>query len=83
MRYGLGMAVDRCVCHKVTFAELAAIAAREGCGLEGLAERTGCTTGCGMCRPYVELMLRTGDTAFAPLPPSKPARSGGDEGQIL
>jgi len=62
------MPVDRCVCHRVTFAELLEIERRERCGLDGLAERTGCTTGCGMCRPYVELALRTGRSSFDPRP---------------
>lgn len=62
------MGVDRCVCHKVSFRILKEIAERDRCGMEELAERTGCTTGCGMCRPYIELMLRTGRTDFPPLP---------------
>ncbi|MEM1183774.1 MAG: (2Fe-2S)-binding protein [Planctomycetota bacterium] len=62
------MPVDRCVCHRVTFQELAAIAKRDGCDLDSLADRTGCTTGCGMCKPYVQLMLESGRTSFDPLP---------------
>ena len=56
--------VDRCVCHDVTFAELWAIAQRTGADHAGLAARTGCGTGCGCCKPYVRLMLRTGDVVF-------------------
>jgi bacterioferritin-associated ferredoxin len=72
------MPVDRCVCHKVSFQVLRDIARREGCGLEQLAAKTGCTTGCGMCRPYVERMLQTGQTSFVPMPmPATPPRPRG------
>jgi len=37
--------------------------------VDELSEKTNCCTGCGMCRPYVVLMLRTSQTSFAPLPP--------------
>lgn len=56
------MLVDRCVCHQVTFRELKQIADRDGADLEELSRRTHCGTGCGMCRPYIEVMLATGRT---------------------
>jgi len=56
------MAVDRCVCYNVTFDRLLRLHRDEGLGLDALIERTGCTKGCGTCRPYIELMLRTGET---------------------
>jgi len=65
---GEGFVVDRCVCHSVTLGELKALAdelrARTGLevGVQDLSRRTGCCTGCGMCRVYVERMLRTGET---------------------
>ena len=64
--------VDRCVCHQVLFSRVKARAGelRAG-GIEGeeelvaaLAEDLRCTTGCGMCGPYVRLTLRTGRVAF-------------------
>ncbi|MEO1130395.1 MAG: (2Fe-2S)-binding protein [Planctomycetota bacterium] len=54
------MAVDRCVCHQVTFTELLRLHREEGLDLEGLQDRTGACTGCGSCEPYVRLTLRTG-----------------------
>jgi bacterioferritin-associated ferredoxin len=60
--------VDRCVCHEVTFARLRELARETGAGVEELSARTGCCTGCGLCRPYVERMLRTGRTSFEVLP---------------
>ncbi len=70
------MPVDRCVCHKISFAQLKALddqrapdapsTAEER--LRALSRRTGAGTGCGTCVPYIELMLRTGQTVFDVLP---------------
>jgi bacterioferritin-associated ferredoxin len=57
--------IDRCVCHKVTFAEV-----RDWCtkhpraGLEEVQREFGCGTGCGLCEPYVRRMMRTGQVVF-------------------
>lgn len=56
--------VDRCVCQNITFAELKEIALRLGNDLESLLSETGCGEGCGMCRPYIEQMLKTGEIEF-------------------
>lgn len=64
--------VDRCVCHQVSLTRVKACAeALRGAGVVGeeailaaLAADLRCTTGCGMCGPYVRLTLRTGRTAF-------------------
>lgn len=56
------MAVDRCVCWDLTFAELRRIAEAEGLGFDDLVNRTGCCTGCTTCEPYVRRMLKTGET---------------------
>ena len=58
------MIVDRCVCHDVTYATLREYAERSGCGFEGLRRKFGCSTSCGMCRPYIKLMLETGQIRF-------------------
>jgi len=67
------MSVDRCVCHNVTLAQLKAIATKDTTVKE-LSDKTKCCTSCGMCRPYVILMLRTGRTAFPVLPPHEADR---------
>jgi len=54
------MAVTRCICHDVPFAELIGLARREGLSLEALSERTGCGTGCGSCVPYIRVALASG-----------------------
>ena len=69
--------VDRCICYDISLAELKAIADKIDADLETLSARTGCCTGCGMCRPYVELMLRTGRTSFPLLPVSELRRLEG------
>lgn len=58
------MAVDRCICHDIAFTRLKELAARHGHDLEALARVTGCTTNCGMCKPYIIRMLETGQTLF-------------------
>ena len=60
------MPVDRCVCFNVSFAQLKEFAQAHACGLEGLRERFGCGRGCALCVPYIERMLRTGQTMFTP-----------------
>lgn len=54
------MAVDRCVCHEVSFRELLSLHREQGLSFEELKLRTGCCTGCGTCEPYVRLTLETG-----------------------
>ena len=67
------MGVDRCVCYDVTLAQLKAISTNDTT-LDELSDKTGCCTGCGMCKPYVILMLRTGHTHFPVLPPHEADR---------
>jgi NAD(P)H-nitrite reductase large subunit len=60
------------VCHQVPFSrvKLRADALRasgvhdEDSLVESLAAELKCTTGCGMCEPYVRLTLRTGRVAY-------------------
>lgn len=54
------MCVDRCVCHDVRFSTLLAMHRATGAGFEELSAKTGCGTGCGMCRDYIKLAIRTG-----------------------
>lgn len=68
--------VDRCICYDVSFAELRAIASKLDADLDTLSARTGCCTGCGMCKPYVQLMLETGRTSFPLLPIAELRRLG-------
>lgn len=59
--------VTKCVCKRVTFAEVKVIAAeKELQTLEALMEEKICGTGCGMCRLYIKKMLITGEVEFSP-----------------
>ncbi len=64
--------VTRCVCFERTFRELREIALRTGSNsLEELQEHVAFGKKCGLCRPYVRLMLLTGKTAFEIIPPTE------------
>lgn len=54
--------VRRCVCYDLSFRELRDMAEREGCGIGGLHKKTGIGARCGLCIPYIRLMLLTGKT---------------------
>lgn len=57
--------VRRCLCFQRTFADLKSLAQERGLRtVEQIAEATGCGSGCGLCRPYLALMIETGETAF-------------------
>lgn len=67
------MPVTRCICHDRSFDELKRLADAERLTIDQLKARTGCCTGCGMCEPYVRLMLSTGRTSFEVLSPAQAA----------
>lgn len=57
--------VLRCVCCEVSFQELRDAASKNGVQtIEELHEVAIFGTGCGLCLPYVALMLRTGRVEF-------------------
>lgn len=56
--------VSRCICKATPFAELLPQAAAAGWNLADLIRETGCGGQCGLCRPYLSRMLRTGETEF-------------------
>ncbi len=53
--------IRRCVCAEVTFEELR----QRGVRTVEEAEDQGCGINCGLCRPYLQRMVETGETAFA------------------
>lgn len=69
------MPVSRCICHDISFAELKKLAEAGARDLEALSRQTGCGTGCGMCIPYIRVMLATGDTDQPVLPDASLRRS--------
>lgn len=64
--------VSRCICHNRDFAEVKKYAEEKGYStVEELQADRFCSCGCGLCIPYVELMLETGETEFDPRAPYK------------
>ena len=58
--------VKACMCYPYTFAELKTLADRNSwTTLDQIREAVGCSTGCGLCRPYLLRMLETGEIEFA------------------
>lgn len=58
--------VTSCICYKMTFEEIKAEAAKQGLHtIEEIADKLECTKGCGMCLPYIQTMLKTGQTEFS------------------
>ena len=61
-----GLRIDRCFCFVRTFSDLRDVA--EAAGARTVDELQGHVRfgeQCGLCRPYVRRMLRTGETVFA------------------
>jgi bacterioferritin-associated ferredoxin len=56
--------ISRCICRNVEFSELLPRAQAGGWSLPDLVRETGCGGQCGLCRPYLSRMLRTGETEF-------------------
>lgn len=56
------MAVTQCVCFDVTFERCLRIAEDSGQGLLGAHNATGCGARCGICIPYLTVVLKTGET---------------------
>jgi bacterioferritin-associated ferredoxin len=56
------MAVNRCICANIPFTELRKLADTGIRDLEELGRLTNCGKGCGMCIPYIRVMLATGQT---------------------
>ncbi len=76
------MRIDRCHCFRITFAELKAVAEAAGVRDGGrLSAHVDFGRKCGLCRPYVRRMLRTGETVFHKVVTEadepKPGPSGG------
>ena len=61
------MLVSRCICRNTPFADLLPRARAEEWKLDDLMRHTGCGAQCGLCRPYLRRMLRTGETTFSEL----------------
>jgi bacterioferritin-associated ferredoxin len=56
--------VAGCICKGQPFEVLLPQAREHGWDLAALMRETGCGAQCGLCRPYLKRMLRTGETVF-------------------
>jgi bacterioferritin-associated ferredoxin len=56
--------VSACICKSTLFADLLPRARANNWDLMALMQTTGCGAQCGLCRPYLRRMLRTGETEF-------------------
>jgi|RhiMetdeSRZDD1v2_1073273.scaffolds.fasta_scaffold10497_5 bacterioferritin-associated ferredoxin len=65
--------IDRCICRNRSFADLLPEARARSWSLADLIRETGCGGQCGLCRPYLRVMLANGRTAFTELLPMEPA----------
>lgn len=57
--------IDRCVCFNIRFADLKQKLDERPASMDQIARRFGCGSCCGLCRPYIERMLETGQTVFS------------------
>jgi len=59
--------VFKCICHKREFKEILEYAEANGYEtVEELQSDRYCSSSCGLCIPYIQLMLETGETEFEP-----------------
>ncbi|WP_138429130.1 hypothetical protein [Fodinibius saliphilus] len=59
--------VTECICHDCSFEEVKDYAEKhELCTVQELREHDICSTSCGLCAPYIEMMLETDQTQFTP-----------------
>lgn len=71
--------VTKCICTDTSFREWLSIKRSGGHSLAQMACITGCGEGCGMCRPYLAVVARTGVTSLPPLLPEDDVGSYDDE----
>jgi bacterioferritin-associated ferredoxin len=59
------MKIDKCVCSNITFLEVKEIAENQNVkDIEGLLEAIEVAKNCKLCLPYLNEMLKTGQTEF-------------------
>lgn len=59
--------VNRCICSAISFEEVWETAQEQNyTDVQDLIENRVCCVNCKLCKPYVEQLLRTGQTSFSP-----------------
>lgn len=70
-----GVLITRCICRNFQFDRLLALVRTRRWDLEDVITHTGCGDECGLCRPYLRVMIETGQTEFRDLLPADPTQS--------
>ena len=60
----MSILITMCVCQRMSFDRLLPLAREKGWDMDDIARETLCGAGCGLCRPYIREMLKTGKTVF-------------------
>lgn len=59
------MLIDRCICYNVKFSEVKKIMEENNfTTIEEVQEEIDVSKNCKLCRPYIERMMKTGETEF-------------------
>lgn len=67
--------VTECICHNRDFTEVKQYASQNNVtSLDELQSQNYCSNSCGLCVPYVEIVLETGQTEFKPGEPFRKKR---------
>jgi bacterioferritin-associated ferredoxin len=69
MRETGSVLVSGCICRGISFEVLLPLAKAADWNLADIIRETGCGGQCGLCRPYLNRMLLTGETEFYELLP--------------
>lgn len=56
--------IDRCICTNNSFEQLVTLAHKHDLDADDLGEMCGAGEGCGLCKPYLRVACRTGQTVF-------------------
>lgn len=67
--------VTECICHGRDFEEIKQYAHQNNItAIDVLQDFNYCSNSCGLCEPYVEIVLKTGQTVFEPGEPFRKKR---------
>ena len=70
--------VTKCICYKRSFVEVIDYAEKQGLSsVDELKNHDFCSNSCGLCAPYVEKALETGQVEFSPGEPFRKKRNTG------
>ena len=68
-----GIEIDRCVCFDTSFSALKERLNGRVRTIEEIRAEFGCSSCCGICQPYIERMLATGETVIHEIIVARPS----------